>query len=105
MTISGVKKQLNEDFANIFIGVLTSNNNFSSFIDQNQNISKCYNLSDLKFYIRILRFFEYPFFIIFTKKDKYKSHHKICIIKNILDYKLNRSYFVLRIFYIELRID
>ena len=43
------KKQLNEDFANIFIGVLTSNNNFSSFIDQNQNISKGYNLSDLKF--------------------------------------------------------
>ena len=43
------------------------------------------NLSDLKFYIRILRFFEYPFFIIFTKKDKYKSHHKICIIKNILE--------------------
>lgn len=43
------KKQLNEDFANIFIGVLTSNNNFSSFIDQNQNISKGYNLSDFKF--------------------------------------------------------
>ena len=43
------KKHLNKDFANIYIEVLTSNNNLSSFIDQNQNISKGYNYSDFKF--------------------------------------------------------
>ena len=43
------------------------------------------NLIDLKFYIKVLNFFKYTYFIIFTKKDKYKSHHKTFLLKNILE--------------------
>lgn len=39
----------------------------------------------LKFYLEILKYYNYPFQIILSKKDKYDSLHKKYLIKNVLD--------------------
>ena len=43
------------------------------------------NLIELKFYLKILKYFKIKFKIVFTKKDKYKSFHKTYLLKNILE--------------------
>lgn len=42
------------------------------------------NIKSLTFYLNILKYYRYPFQIIFTKKDKYENLHKNYILKNIL---------------------
>ena len=43
------------------------------------------DINTLSFYLEILKYYKYPFHIILTKKDKYKSLHKNYLLKNILD--------------------
>jgi elongation factor 1-alpha len=43
------------------------------------------NLDELDFFLKILKYFKITFLIIFTKKDKYKSFHRTCLLKNILE--------------------
>jgi GTPase SAR1 family protein len=39
----------------------------------------------LTYYLNLLKYFKYPFYIIFTKNDKYNSIHKNDLLKKILD--------------------
>ena len=41
------------------------------------------DISKLKFYLEILKYYQYPFQIILTKKDKFDSLHKNYLLKNI----------------------
>lgn len=43
------------------------------------------NIKELDFFLQILRYFRFPFLIVFSKKDKYKSFHKTFLLKNILE--------------------
>lgn len=43
------------------------------------------NLDELSFFLKILKYFRITFQIIFTKRDKYKSFHRTCLLKNILE--------------------
>jgi len=42
-------------------------------------------LDELIFFLKILKYFRIQFLIIFTKNDKYKSFHRVCLLKNILE--------------------
>lgn len=42
------------------------------------------NINKLKFYLNLLKYYRYPFYILFTKKDKYTNLHKNYLLKNIL---------------------
>lgn len=44
------------------------------------------DINKLRFYLEILNYYEYPFQIILSKKDKYDSLHKRYLIKNILEF-------------------
>ena len=43
------------------------------------------DVNSLTFYLNILKYYKYPFHIIFTKKDKYETMHKNYLLKNILN--------------------
>jgi len=43
------------------------------------------DIKQLLYYLNLLKYFRYPFYIIFTKSDKYDNIHKNYILKNILE--------------------
>ena len=46
------------------------------------------DINKLRFYLEILNYYEYPFQIILSKKDKYDSLHKRYLVKNILEFNI-----------------
>jgi hypothetical protein len=56
------------------------------------------DIKQLKYYLDILKYYKFPFYIIFSKSDKYTNIHKNYLLKNILnickkdynDYNLNK---------------
>ena len=46
------------------------------------------DINKLRFYLEILNYYEYPFQIILSKKDKYDSLHKRYLVKNILEFSI-----------------
>ncbi len=43
------------------------------------------DIKQLKYYLDILKYFKFPFYIIFSKSDKYTNIHKNYLLKNILE--------------------
>jgi len=50
------------------------------------------DIKQLSYYLNLLKYFKYPFYIIFTKSDKYDNIHKNYLLKNILDICKNKYY-------------
>ncbi len=50
------------------------------------------DIKQLSYYLNLLKYFKYPFYIIFTKSDKYDNIIKNYLLKNILDIFKNKYY-------------